>query len=225
VLLEAAVPHRHELRGIADYYRRELARLGVDVRLHTPATVERILAERPDAVVVALGSRPAPPEVPIDGLAVESADAVLAGARPGGRVLVFDDDGRFRGPGAALLLTRAGARVEIATPELHVGLRLDPSNLPPFYRHLLAAGVVLTPHHALMGASGRAVRLRNVFTGEVVERSEVDALVLSLLRRVPENSLFHALRGQVEAHLVGDAAAVRTTDKVILEASVLARRL
>lgn len=225
VLLEAAVPHRHELRGIADYYRRELARLGVNAHLQTPATVERVLAEQPDAVVVALGSRPAPPEVPIDGLAVESADAVLAGARPGGRVLVFDDDGRFRGPGAALLLARAGARVEIVTPELHVGVRLDPSNLPPFYRHLLAAGVVLTPHHALMGASGRSVRLRNVFTGEVVERSDVDALVLSLLRRVPEDTLFHALRGRVEAHLVGDAAAARTTDKVILEAAVLARRL
>jgi NADPH-dependent 2,4-dienoyl-CoA reductase/sulfur reductase-like enzyme len=225
VLLEAAVPHRHELRGIADYYRRELTRLGVDVRLRTGASVESALAERPDAVVVALGSRAAPPDVVIDGLRVESADAVLAGARPGGRVLVFDDEGRFRGPGAALLLARAGARVEIVTPELHVGVRLDPSNLPPFYRHLMVAGVVLTPHHALAGASGATVRLRNVFSGEMAERTGVDALVPSLLRRVPEDALFHALRGRVEVHLVGDAAAARTTDKVILEASVLGRTL
>ncbi|MBI3827501.1 MAG: FAD-dependent oxidoreductase [Candidatus Rokubacteria bacterium] len=225
VLLEAAVPHRHELRGIADYYRRQMARLAVDVRLQTPATLDGIMAERPDAVVVAVGSRPAPPDVPLDGLRLETADAVLAGARPGGRVLVFDDEGRFRGPGAALLLARAGARVEIATPEVHVGVRLDPSSLPPFYRHLLLAGVVLTPHHALAGASGGAVRLRNVFSDEVAERPGVDTLVLSLLRRVPQDGLFHALRGRAELHLIGDAAAARTTEKVILEAAVLGRRL
>jgi 2,4-dienoyl-CoA reductase-like NADH-dependent reductase (Old Yellow Enzyme family) len=225
VLLEAAVPHRHELRGIADYYRRELARLGVDVRLQTAATVESVMAERPDAVVVALGSRPGTPDVALEGGRAESADAILAGLRPGGQVLVFDDDGRFRGPGAALLLARAGARVEIVTSGLHVGVRLDPSNLPPFYRHLLLAGIVLTPHHELLGASQGSVRLRNVFSGEVVERRGVDTLVLSLLRRVPEDGLFHALRGRVEAHLIGDAAAARATDKVILEAAVLGRRL
>jgi len=49
--------------------------------------------------------------------------------------------------------------------------------------------------------------------------------VVSLLRRVPRDALYHALRGRVEVHLVGDASAARTTEKVILEAAVLARRL
>jgi 2,4-dienoyl-CoA reductase-like NADH-dependent reductase (Old Yellow Enzyme family) len=225
VLLEAAVPHRQELRGIADYYRRELARLGVDVRLGTEATIDRVLAEGPDAVVVALGSRAALPDVPVNGMIVHTADDVLRGARPRGSIVVFDDDGRFRGPGAALLLAREGARVEIVTPELHVGVRLDPSNLPPFYRHLFEAGIAMTPNHALAGAARGVVRLRNVFTGLPAERRAVDALVVSLLRRVPEDGLYHALRGRVEAHLVGDAAAARTTDKVILEATILGRRL
>jgi hypothetical protein len=142
-----------------------------------------------------------------------------------GRVLVFDDDGRYRGPGAALLLARAGAAVEIATPGLHVGMRLDPSNLPPLYRHLVRAGIVLTPSHELRGASGHAVRLRNVFGDTDVEREPVDALVVSLLRREPEDALYHALRGTLEVHLIGDASAARPTDKVILEAATLARRL
>jgi 2,4-dienoyl-CoA reductase-like NADH-dependent reductase (Old Yellow Enzyme family) len=226
LVLEAAVPGRHELRGIADYYRRELGRLGVDVRLGTEATPETIQAERPDAVVVAAGSRAALPDVPCDGLAVHTADDVLRGARPrGASVVVFDDDGRFRGPGAALLLARQGARVEIVTPELHVGVRLDPSNLPPFYRLLFEAGVTMTPSHALAGAAAGVVRLHNVFTRGDVDRSGVDALVVSLLRRVPDDGLYHALRGRVEVHVVGDAAAARTTDKVILEAAVLGRQL
>jgi 2,4-dienoyl-CoA reductase-like NADH-dependent reductase (Old Yellow Enzyme family) len=225
VLLEAAVPHRAELRGIADYYRRELTRLGVDVRLRSEATTETVLAERLDAVVVAMGSRPASLEVALDGMPVMSADDVLRGARVSGSVLVFDDDGRFRGPGAALLLARAGARVEIITPELHVGVRLDPSNLPPFYRHLFEAGISMTPSHAVVAADGTTVRLRNVFSGAEVERRGIDGLVISLLRRVPEDALYHALRGRVDVHLIGDAAAARPTDKVILEASVLGRRL
>ena len=225
VLLEAAVPHRAELRGIADYYRRELTRLGVDVRLQSKATTHTVLAERPDAVVVALGSRPAALELPLDGMPVTSADDVLRGARVSGSLLVFDDDGRFRGPGAALLLARTGARVEIVTPELHVGVRLDPSNLPPFYRHLFEAGIVMTPSHVVAAADGTTVRLRNVFSGAEVERPGVDGLVISLLRRVPDDGLYHALRGRVDVHLIGDAAAARPTDKVILEASVLGRRL
>ena len=173
VLLEAAVPHRHELRGIPDYYRRELVRLGVETRLATRAATRGAPTVRPTAAPrVAFswrrgrrrrcrgGRRP-------HGLlrGRRRADEVLAGRRIDGRVLVWDDDGRYRGPGAALLLARQGAQVEIVTPELHVGIRLDPSNLVPFYRHLFEAGVTLTPNHEVSGAAGRAVRLRNVFTG------------------------------------------------------------
>ncbi len=225
VHLEAAVPHRHELRGIADYYGRELGRLGVDARLGTTATADMIRSERPDAVVVATGSRPALPELPLDGLPVAAADEVLAGRRLGGHVVVFDDDGRYRGPGAALLLAQRGAAVEIVTPDLHVGIRLDPSNLVPFYRHLFRAGIALTPHHEVTGAAGGVIRLRNVFTGEETERRSVNALVAALLRRVPRDDLYHELRGAFDVHLVGDASAARPTDKVILEAAVLARSL
>jgi N,N-dimethylglycine/sarcosine dehydrogenase len=225
VLLEAAVPHRHELRGIPDYYRRQLERLGVDLRLGVTASAEVVRGERPDAVVVATGSRPALPEPAGEAMPILTADEVLAGRRAAGRVLVFDDEGRYRGPGAALLLARQGATVEIVTPDLHVGMRLDPSNLAPFYRHLFEAGLVFTPNHELTGAAVTAVRLRNVFTGRESERRPVDVLVVALLRRMPQDALYRELRGEGEVHLVGDASAARPTDKVILEAAVLARRL
>jgi hypothetical protein len=140
-------------------------------------------------------------------------------------VLVWDDDGRYRGPGAALRLAGEGAHVEIVTPDLHVGIRLDPSNLVPFYRHLFEAGVTLTANHEVSRATGRTVTLRNVFTGREAERSPIDALVIAPLRRVPQDALYRALGGTMETHLIGDASAARPTDKVILEAAVLARSL
>jgi N,N-dimethylglycine/sarcosine dehydrogenase len=225
VRLEAVIPHRHELRGIPDYYRRQLERLRVDVRLGTVATAALVRSERPDAVVVATGSQPALPELPLGGVSVVTADDVLAGRGVTGRILVFDDDGRYRGPGAALLLAQRGALVEIVTPHLHVGIRLDPSNLVPFYRHLFEAGVALTPNHELRGGAGRTIHLRNVFTGADVARAPVDTLVVSLVRRVPRDDLLRELRDSLAVHLVGDASAARPTDKVILEAAVLGRRL
>ena len=225
ILLEAAIPHRHELRGIPDYYRRELARLGVETRLGARATAESIRAESPDAVVVAAGSLPALPEVAVDAVPAIAADEVLAGRALEGRVLVWDEEARYRGPGAALRLAEHGAQVEIVTPELHVGTRLDPSNLVPLYRHLFEVGVTLTPSHEVRGATGGAVRVRNVFTRAEVVRSPIDALVVAPLERIPQDALYHALAATVETHLIGDASASRSTEKVILEAAVLGRRL
>src|SRR5262245_4310378 len=225
VLLEAAIPHRHEMRGIPDYYRRELARLGVEIRLATRATAALVRAERPDAVVVAAGSRAAVPAVARDAALAVDADEVLGGRTVSGRVIVWDDEGRYRGPGAALRLAGQGAEVEIVTPDLHVGIKLDPSNVVPFYKHLFEAGITLTPSHDVSGASGRAIRLRNVFTGSETERAPIDALIVAPLRRTPEDSLYKELGATIEAHLVGDASAARPTDKVILEAAILGRRL
>jgi pyruvate/2-oxoglutarate dehydrogenase complex dihydrolipoamide dehydrogenase (E3) component len=225
LLLEAAIPHRHELRGIPDYYHRDLARLGVEVRLATRATAELVRAERPDAVVVAAGSKAALPDVARDAATAVAADEILAGRSVQGRVIVWDDEGRYRGPGAALRLASQGVQVEIVTPDLHVGIKLDPSNLVPFYRHLFEAGVTLTPSHEVSAASGPTVRLKNVFTGSETERSPIDALIVAPLRRIPQDALYRELGTTVETHLVGDASAARPTDKVILEAAVLGRRL
>jgi hypothetical protein len=111
------------------------------------------------------------------------------------------------------------------TPDLHVGVKLDPSNVVPFYRHLFEAGITLTPSHEVCAASGRTIRVKNVFTGSETERSPIDALVVAPLRRTPLDALHRELRATHETHLVGDASAARPTDKVILEAAVLGRRL
>src|SRR5262249_58954764 len=102
------------------------------------------------------GSRAAVPGVGRDAATAIAADEVLAGRSFEGRVIVWDDEGRYRGPGAALRLAAQGAQVEIVTPDLHVGIKLDPSNLVPFYRHLFEAGVQVTPRHEGAGGTGRA---------------------------------------------------------------------
>jgi len=149
--------------------------------------------------IVVVGGGPA-------GLEVARVAAVR-----GHQVILFEAGGDLGGH----------VRLEAAIPHRHE-LRGIPDY---FYRHLFEAGVGFTPNHELRAATGRALRLRNVFTGAEVEREPVDAVVAALLRRIPEDTLYPELRPMVETHLVGDASAARPTDKVILEAAVLARRL
>src|SRR5581483_7926557 len=58
--LAARAPGRGELRRGVQYLEDMLRRLEADVRPGVEATVERVLAERPDAVILASGSEPAP---------------------------------------------------------------------------------------------------------------------------------------------------------------------
>ena len=56
----ATLPGREWFQKAVDWWTSELRHLGVDVRLGTEATAETVLAESPDAVIVATGSRYSP---------------------------------------------------------------------------------------------------------------------------------------------------------------------
>jgi NADPH-dependent 2,4-dienoyl-CoA reductase/sulfur reductase-like enzyme len=79
--LAAAVPQKGILQSVSEYYDEILTNLAnVDVRLSTEATVETILAEKPDTVILATGGRSLIPNIPgIDGKNVVTAFDVLAG--------------------------------------------------------------------------------------------------------------------------------------------------
>ncbi|WP_251554813.1 NAD(P)/FAD-dependent oxidoreductase [Neobacillus muris] len=54
---------KQKMNWIMDYHRNEMNRLNVDVRLHTEATVEKIKALNPYAVLLATGAKPIIPEL------------------------------------------------------------------------------------------------------------------------------------------------------------------
>ncbi len=63
VAFAALPPGKAKLNWMLDYYRRQIQRLGIRVRLNTEATAERIAEEEPYAVVLACGSREFIPEI------------------------------------------------------------------------------------------------------------------------------------------------------------------
>ena len=110
----AVPPHKGELNLLRDYYLAQVAKSGVAARLGEAPDAAAIAAARPDAVIVATGSRPRVPEIPgCDGPNVVFAEDVLLGkAATGPRVVVIG--GEMVGCETAEHLAKQGKQVTLA---------------------------------------------------------------------------------------------------------------
>ena len=99
VNLVMRTPDREIFEEIILFFERQLARLGVDVRLESEASEALVIAEAPDTVLVATGSTPFRPDVlGLEQPHVLTARDVLHGnANIGRRVVVIDTLGRAEG--------------------------------------------------------------------------------------------------------------------------------
>ena len=106
VNLAAAIPGRAEMDGITRHLTAELARLPVEMRIGVEATPERVLAEQPDAVILATGSDPHLPDFAqgANPPVVAVADVLAGKAQVGRRVLLVDEDGHYKAAGNVFIV-------------------------------------------------------------------------------------------------------------------------
>jgi hypothetical protein len=171
-----------------DWLRDEAVAAGAEIRVGVDADVQAVLAEKPDAVIVATGSI-LRPEARIPGeVAVLDVDDLLdAAALPdpeGGSALIIDDDGHQLAPTAAEKLVAAGFDVEIASTHPAVGDLIDDTQLPFVLQKLARDGVRVTPNVDIVGGSdGRVVTLRHLYSEEDERREGIVLLVIAGRRR------------------------------------------
>jgi mycofactocin system FadH/OYE family oxidoreductase 2 len=227
VLVAARTPARADYAGIVRFLVRQVERQGVDCRLSTEAGVETILAEAPDAVVVATGSHAHVPALPgLDGKhVVTDRDVLLDRVEVGERVVVVDDVHTQQGLSTVDFLLERGRRVEVVSRLFYPGQDIGITSIIPLYTRLFAQGVIFTPHTDLVAVEGSTVVVANVYTGEERRIEGVDTVVLSMGARSTD-ALYRALRGRVpDLHAVGDCVAPRGVHHAILEGTRVARRL
>ncbi|HKF33739.1 MAG TPA: FAD-dependent oxidoreductase, partial [Jatrophihabitantaceae bacterium] len=186
-----------ELLGIVNWLDAEARRLGVDVRLNAYADADDVRALKPDVVIMATGGLPGTPALSTgDGLVVSTWDVLSGEARPGRRVLVFDDHGSDQALSTAERLAAAGSEVEIVTPDRLVGHEIAGTLYPAYLAAFYRTGVRLTPDHRLRevrpGADGLVAVLRNEYTGESVDRV-VDQVVVEH-GTVPNDDVYAELK-------------------------------
>lgn len=129
MLLAREMPGRREIGDIVPWYERQLASLGVDVRLSTEVSEGMLSELSPDVIVLATGSQPSIPQNLIDiVMNSESTDMILLddlveGEMPVGKaVLVVGGD--QNGMVVADYLAERGAAVTVAEFGRHFGHKL-----------------------------------------------------------------------------------------------------
>ncbi len=242
IRLWSRAPSRTELLGIADWLERQVVKAGVAIRTQTIATEDMLLADGYEAIVVATGSRglrhgwtPLRPQMwngaPVPGTeqpnVLSYMEALAERASPGKRALVYDGLGGRQAVVTAEYLASQGAEVEFVTwlgqaaPDL-AGSR----DWGKTYGMLKRMGMRFAFDLELLAIEGDAVRLRDIYTDEVVTKSGFDTIVLALGAEA-QDALFHALaprRAQgLDLRLIGDALAPRRADAAIREGELAAR--
>jgi 2,4-dienoyl-CoA reductase-like NADH-dependent reductase (Old Yellow Enzyme family)/thioredoxin reductase len=226
LLLSRLVPGREELAGHLPWLVNENRRAGVRIELGAAATAETVLAERPDAIVIATGSAPGLPAIPGigDSPVVDPYD-ILRRPRAGlARALVIG--GGIRGVGVARVLAQKGVAV-VLTEVGHELAHDIASRSRRFQAAALAQQANVTVH---LGTTVEALGERSASLWDGKRQWEQDGIDIVVPTRMllPVTDLADALYARADAppvYLVGDCAQPRTALEAIHEAAALAHRL
>lgn len=226
VRVAAKAPSRGELAQITEWLMVACDGAGVEVRLGVEATAAGIAELRPDAVVVATGSRMPLPVLDTVLPLVDPVTALDDRARGlGQHVVVFDEFGDWQGMSVAHAVAARGATVELVTPVTFPGAALEGSNWRIAYERLTALGVNFHPVSEIAAATGDTVLIRRGFGRAEYTITGVDAIVAVTIP-VAQDSLFWQLRSILpDVHVVGDALAPRGIEEAIFDGHRLGREL
>jgi len=209
---------RERWRRYLDWLRDEADAAGAKICLGVDADADRVLEEKPDAVIVATGSMLRPDARPPGPVLVLDVDELLDHGLDvlpdpsSGTALILDDDGHQLAPTASEMLVAAGFDVEIATTHPAVGDLIDATQVPLVLQRLARDGVRLTPNVTGIASSGHTVTLRHLYS-EADEQREHIAVVVIAGRRMALCTLPDQLAATapgLPVIVVGDALSPRT---------------
>lgn len=198
VQIAARAPRRADIIGITDWLYAQVKRQGVDVRLNHYAESDDVLAEKPDAVVLATGGMPDTEFLTEGADLVTSAWDILGGSvKPAARVLFFDDQGNHASYSCVEFLAEQGARVELVTPDRMLAQEIGGTSYPAYLKSFYDHNVTVTLNHRLVRVTRREGRLCatlfNEYNKTTLERI-TDRVVVEI-GTLPMSELYLALQG------------------------------
>lgn len=255
IRLTAQSERRREMISIIDWRLAQCEKLGVRIQFNSWAEPETIASENPDVVIVATGGLPHTQILSTgNDLVVSAWDIISGDVKPGANVLVFDDAGDHSGLQAAEILAKAGARVEIMTPDRSFAPEVMAMNLVPYMRSLQKHDVTFTVTWRLeaverhgnelrahLGSDYGGVTRQRVFDQIVVNHGTIplDELYFSLkplssnlgevsyeaLIAGEPQSVMRNEDGRFQLFRIGDAVAARNTHAAIYDGLRVAKNL
>jgi 2,4-dienoyl-CoA reductase (NADPH2) len=200
----------------------------VTIELGIEATPELVLAESPDAVIVATGAVARRPNLPGSELhTFVSAWDVLQGRCNdlGNVVLVIDEEYGHQGPTTAEYLVDRGHEVDLITSQETIGNFLGATTRPPLLKRLHTKGVQIFNSLEAQSLENGCLVAKNIWSGELQQVGPYDGFVYAY-GGIAVDELSTPLRELgVKVETVGDAFAPRSLQHAILEGHKYAREL
>jgi pyruvate/2-oxoglutarate dehydrogenase complex dihydrolipoamide dehydrogenase (E3) component len=213
VLVGAGSPLRKNWNRIAEFYERQGRKGLFEVRLSTEAKVAGVLALKPDALIVATGSRPNRLEIP-GGAAALTVHEVIAGKADNAKnVVVFDREGFNRPLVAADYLSSRGVKVQFVTSLLQVCATVEGMMLEEMIHQLRSRGVTFAAGEEIGGwEKSGGLRVRSVQTAQERVIPNIDTVVATI-GSTSVSDLARELKDKVpEIHVIGDANSPQTVE-------------
>jgi 2,4-dienoyl-CoA reductase-like NADH-dependent reductase (Old Yellow Enzyme family)/thioredoxin reductase len=207
VALGSKPPKKEKLNELINFYKRELDKLDVDIRLNCKADINSIKKLNPYAVFVATGSDPIVPS--IDGICsdnVYNVSDVLSGKVDirGEKVMVIGSG--MTGCETAEYLAIKNNKITLVDILPKIGTGVYPSNMYTVVGNLMKHNTNILTSHKLIKINEHSVDLINLNTDEIVN-IEVDKVILSLGIK-SNNSLVQVLEEYFDkVRVIGDASA------------------
>ncbi len=242
VTLESALPGLSAWVRVRDYRVGQIREMAnVEVFLASDMTAEHVRELGPDHVAIATGSHWRPdgmgranlaPVPGADSASVLTPDDIMAGKRPVGPVIIYDDDHYYMGNVIAELLRGEGHDVTLATPALCIAqwtqYTLEQEKIE---RRMVDLGIEILARHRLSAVGDGTVEMVESLTGATVTRP---GSVVSVTARLPRDALYYALSGDAQAladagiqsvKRVGDCYGPATIAAAVYEGHRYAREL
>lgn len=231
-------PNLYTLGDYTTWQQNEIYRLGVEVRLNSYVEAADVLAEKPDAVIVATGGIPrldgvqtARPGVEARGVdkshVISSVDLITGGAPLGKTALVFDDLGHYEAVAAAEFLVSKGVDVTFATrfssfaPSMEFTMR----NEPALRRLQKGPGTFRLLTRMFLAEVRDGECDLQPLQGEAIETVSADTVVLVFTRDALRD-IYNELDGKVAyCAIAGDAESPGDLQIAIREGHMAARAI
>lgn len=218
VRLAQLLPTRAEFGGMTANLQREAERHGATIHMRSTVTVDMLRDQRPDAVILATGSRSHMPV--LEGQPAQMVHAVdlLAGRETcGARAVVYDWHGDWTGAGIAEKLAGEGVHVRLAVNAMSVAASIQTYVRFELVARLHKLGVEVVPWLRLYGADERTVYFVHTPSREAVVMDDVDTLVLNVPNHPVDELADSLVAMNIEHHLIGDCLTPRTAEEAVYE--------
>jgi len=231
---EATLPGLSEWIRVRDYRVNQLnTHAAVSIYLASNMTADDIAATGADHVMLATGShwrrdgRGRTTNVALQGLqetAVLTPDDILAGDRPDGPVIVYDDDNYYMGSAIAELLASKGNAVTYITPSTMVASWSTlTTEQPQVHQRLAELGVTIVLNRSISSFSGDELELACTYTGS---KSRITCSnVVPVTSREPNDGLWQALKERPNVQRIGDCNAPGIIAQAVYDGHRAAREL